>query len=311
MKKITVLLLLMLFMQQNVDAQRMINLSTGATMAVYTPSSSIAKGKAIIICPGGGYSYLSTANEGTDWAAPLVSEGYLVGVLSYRMPNKVADRPLKDTEAAIRYIRGKGSKWHINDGCVGIMGFSAGGHVASTLATHFSDDTRPDFQVLFYPVITMDPSYTHMGSHDNLLGADASAELEELYSNEKQVKANTPPAFITYAANDGTVPTNNSKNYANALKEKDIPVYVKEYPTGGHGFGFKETFAYHDDVVSELINWLNKLDEILPTGISSIHQDNHEPSTSVYRLDGRKVKTAFDTLPHGIYIKDGKKVMKQ
>jgi acetyl esterase/lipase len=286
-----------------------VTLSTGARMDVYrVPNAQPANGRAVLICPGGGYEYLAKESEGTDWVLYFRNQGYVVIVLSYRMPNGVADAPLEDAKAAMLAIREKGTKWRIENGCVGVMGFSAGGHVASTLATHADVESgaRPDFQILFYPVITMNPSYTHMGSHDNLLGANATEELEALYSNELHVNAQTPRAFITYAANDGTVSPDNSKNYYNALTENNVEAYIKEYPTGGHGFGFKTSFAYHDDVLQELSTWLTGLDEEFPNAVEAPKMEK-ATSGKIYRMDGTGMGASWQALPSGVYICDGVK----
>ena len=133
--------------------------------------------------------------------------------------------------------------------------------------------------------------------------------MEEKYSSEKQVTDETPPAFITYAANDGTVSTDNSKNYYQALLEHHVPAYIKEYPTGGHGFGFKTTFPYHDDVLSELATWLQGLDDLLPDVITSPESSSSRPATAIYTLSGQSVGVSFQELPKGIYVCGGKKVM--
>lgn len=295
-----------------------IALKTGGKMEVFRPDADKACGRAIVLCPGGGYSYLSTENEGTSWAEYFTDLGYVVAVLKYRLPEmKYDSRPLEDAQEAVLYLRRKGETWNIENGCVGIMGFSAGGHVASTLATHAEEGAEPDFQVLFYPVITMDPSYTHIGSHDYLLGSTPTDEAkladyqakELFYSNEKHVTENTPPAFITYAADDSTVPVANSKNYYDALVENGVPAYIKEYPSGGHGFGwYKASFAYHDDLIKELTSWLNSLDEILPDDIALPQAGETSADTMIYTLDGRPVGTSAQGLPRGIYISGGRKI---
>lgn len=299
-----------------------INLKTGGKMEVFHPDADKACGRAIIICPGGGYSSLSTENEGTSWAEYFNELGYVVAVLKYRLPEWGYDsRPLEDAQAAVLLIRSRSEMWNIKNGCVGVMGFSAGGHVASTLATHAAEGAEPDFQILFYPVITMDPSYTHIGSHDCLLGRTptnesqllAYQEKELFYSNEKHVTETTPPAFITYATDDSTVPIANSKNYYAALVEHEVPAYIKEYPSGGHGFGwYKASFAYHDDLLNELTTWLNSLDELLPDGISlpqvTKNADDASSGNMIYTLDGRPVGNSAKSLPHGIYVCGGKKI---
>ena len=136
------------------------------------------------------------------------------------------------------------------------MGSSAGGHLASTVATHAADDVRPAFQILFYPVITMDKRYTHMGTHDNLIGKDASPELETLYSNEKQVTEKTPRAFIVLADDDDVVPSINSAWYFAALKDHGVPANIHVYPTGGHGFGNSQSWKYNANMLTDLADWI-------------------------------------------------------
>ena len=136
------------------------------------------------------------------------------------------------------------------------MGSSAGGHLASTMATHVKSTVRPAFQVLFYPVITMDKSFTHLGSHDNLLGKDASRELEDQYSNEKQVTKDTPRAYIAFSDDDDAVPTKNGALYYLALKENNVPASFFIYPSGGHGWGSRKDFKYNKEMLQDLEAWL-------------------------------------------------------
>lgn len=142
---------------------------------------------------------------------------------------------------------------------IGIMGSSAGGHLASTAATHFDSETRPDFQILFYPVVTMDKKLTHGGSRDNLLGKNPSAELVEKYSNEKQVTPQTPPAFIMHSSDDKVVPVENSVNYYLALVKNNVPASLHIYPIGGHGWGYNDSFIYKRQWTDELEKWLREL----------------------------------------------------
>lgn len=242
-----------------------VKLSTGATLDLHTPDAAKANGRAVIVCPGGGYSYLAIAAEGTDWIPFYTELGYTVGVLSYRMPNGQHDVPLTDGRAAMKYIRDNADALGVNPSLVGVMGFSAGGHLASTIATHTEGEERPAFQILFYPVITMQSGKTHQGSIDCLLGSNPSAELVELYSNEKQVNGMTPPAFITYSENDGTVvPATNAVAYYNALTAVGVPVKMQSYEKGGHGWGFSNAkFAWHTQLHQLLTEWLEGLDELL------------------------------------------------
>ena len=227
------------------------------SMRVFLPSPNVATGRFILMCPGGGYSHLAYNHEGYDWAPYFLKQGIGVAVLKYRMPKEInKDVPISDAEEAIRLIRENAKEWNINPNDVGIMGFSAGGHLASTIATHAPKALRPDFQILMYPVITMDSNYTHKGSRQNLLGKYPSDELVELYSNEKQVDADTPRAFIAYSNDDGAVPPLNGVNYYLALHNKKIPAALYIYPTGGHGWGIREGFLYKNLMLDELSAWL-------------------------------------------------------
>lgn len=214
-------------------------------------------GMAIIMCPGGGYARLAMDHEGHDMASWFNTQGITYIVLKYRMPNGHNEVPLSDAEQAIRLVRQHAAEWKINPSKIGIMGASAGGHLASTLATHYSSkETRPDFQILLYPVVTMNPSYTHGGSRENLITKIPTAELEKKYSNELQVTAETPQAFITLSSDDKAVPPQNSIDYYLALLKNNVPVAMHIYPTGGHGWGFRDNFIYKRQWTEELEKWL-------------------------------------------------------
>ena len=176
------------------------------------------------------------------------------------MPNGNNEVPLSDAQQALRIMRQHAAEWNIQK--LGIMGSSAGGHLASTAATHFTDAaTRPDFQILFYPVITMDPAFTHMGSHDNLLGKSPDKALETKYSNEKQVKSDTPPAFILHCTDDDVVPVENSVAYYSALAKQGVSASLHIYPTGGHGWGYNDSYTFKRQWTGELEKWLGLLVE--------------------------------------------------
>lgn len=226
------------------------------SLRVFLPAPELATGRAVVACPGGGYSGLAVNHEGYDWAPYFNKQGIALIVLKYRMPKGDRTLPISDAEAAMKMVRDSADVWNLNPNDIGIMGSSAGGHLASTIATHAPEALRPNFQILFYPVITMDKSFTHMGSHDNLLGKDASADLEKEFSNEKQVTKETPRAFIVYSDDDKVVPPANGVNYYLALNKKGVPSVLHIYPTGGHGWGIREDFLYKSEMQNELTSWL-------------------------------------------------------
>ncbi len=232
-----------------------------AEMTVYLPDAKKATGRAVVCCPGGGYTHLAMDHEGHQWATFFNNQGIALIVVKYRMPHGNPMIPVSDAEQAIKTVRRNAVEWHIDRTKVGIMGFSAGGHLASTIATHSTGDAAPNFQILFYPVITMDPSFTHKGSHDNLLGTDHSKKemkrLESDYSNDLQVNRTTPRAFIALSDDDKAVPAANGFSYYEQLYKHDVPASIHIYPTGGHGWGYRESFAYHYQMIFELKGWLD------------------------------------------------------
>lgn len=227
-----------------------------ARVRVFLPDAKHATGRAVVICPGGGYKFLSMDHEGYDWAPFFNDMGIAAVVLTYRLPHGNSKVPLSDAEEAIRLCRRNALKWHINKDDIGIMGFSAGGHLASTVATHSTGDAAPNFQILFYPVITMMPGFTHQGSHDNLLGKDAKKKAEKELSNDMQVTRSTPRACIMLSDDDNTVPPMNGVNYYAELYRHDIPASLYVYPGGGHGYGIKPSFKYHIEMLLDLKAWL-------------------------------------------------------
>ena len=227
-----------------------------ARVRVYLPNAKHATGRAVVICPGGGYSHLAMDHEGYQWGAFFNNLGIAAIVLKYRMPHGKLEVPISDAEEAMRLVRRNAAQWHINPTDVGIMGFSAGGHLASTIATHAVKDAKPDFQILFYPVITMDPAFTHKGSHDNLLGSEAKKKTEEKYSNDLQVTRVTPRAFIALSDDDHSVVPANGVNYYVECYRHDVPASLHVYPSGGHGWGIRDRFKYHLEMELELRAWL-------------------------------------------------------
>lgn len=229
------------------------------SIRVFLPEDSVKTGMAVLVIPGGGYRMLSLGQEGYQWADYLTPKGIATIVLSYRMPNGVTEVPISDATEAMRLIRENATKWGINPNKVGILGSSAGGHLASTIATHNPEATRPNFQILFYPVITMDLSYTHEDSHRALIGENAPKELEDKYSNNLQVTSQTPPAILFLADDDFLVPPRNAVDYYLALKAAKVKSSMHIYPNGGHGFGCGKWFRYHDNMMETLFMWLNTL----------------------------------------------------
>ena len=237
------------------------------TLEVYLPEKEKASGTAVIIIPGGSYAVVVYQGEGISTAKQFAAKGIAAFVLKYRLPddsimqNKTIG-PLQDAQQAVKLVRENASKWGVDVNKIGIVGFSAGGHLASTAATHFQEalvensnktSLRPNFQVVVYPVISMRDSLTHRDSRNNLLGKNPSRELIDRYSNELQVTDNTPPAYITHAADDKTVDVDNSIAYFESLRHHNVPVEMHIYPKGGHGFIFRQP-----DWIDPLLLWMKK-----------------------------------------------------
>ena len=293
MKKLTIYLIGICFLPLAVQAQRIVNLYPGnipnskktelknvpenpseglirrvitPTLQMFLPDKDQASGTAIVICPGGGYSVIVYGGEGVMTAKEFVKKGVAAFVLQYRLPNDSFQvnktiAPLQDAQEAIKMVRDSAVAWGIDANKVGIMGFSAGGHVASTEATHFNKplienksntSLRPDFQILVYPVISMQDSLAHMGSRTQLLGNNPTNETINLYSNELQVDKNTPPAYITVAADDKVVDVDNSITYFEKLRHNKVPVEVHIYQKGDHGFVFR-----HPGWMEPLFEWMD------------------------------------------------------
>lgn len=226
------------------------------SIRVFLPDADKASGRAVVCCPGGGYSHLATDHEGYDWASFFNERGIALIVLKYRMPHANTEVPISDAKEALRLVRENSQKWHIDPKQVGIMGSSAGGHLATTIATHSDAETAPNFQILFYPVVTFDYAYTHKGSRHNLIGENATQDMVDLYSNEKQVNAQTPPAIMLLSDDDKVVPSPNSVNYYLALRKNGVKASMYIYPSGGHGWGIRENFKYHNEMMNDLSAWL-------------------------------------------------------
>ena len=228
-------------------------------MVIYLAPKVKANGTAVVICPGGGYASVWHVKEGSEIAKWFNELGISAFVLHYRMPNGHTAVPLSDAQMALKIVHKRAKEWNIDQNKIGIMGFSAGGHLASTVGTHFkTNDERPAFMILAYPVVTMDSTLTHWGSRNNLLGKRPSDELVKLYSNELQVTKNTPPTFIVHATDDKTVPVKNSIQLYEALKENKIEAELDTFAVGGHGFGIRKRGIPVDNWPELLRNWLNK-----------------------------------------------------
>jgi len=241
------------------------------TLTKFAPAKP--NGTSVIICPGGGYGRLAIDHEGVDVAKAFNQLGITAFVLKYRLPNDsvMVDKsagPLQDAQEAIRTMRKQAVAWGLNPAKIGIMGFSAGGHLASTAATHFntladittkdSTSVRPDFAILVYPVISFDDSIAHKGSKANLVGKNPAAEQTKLYSNELQVTKNSPPVFLVHAGDDATVPVENTIRYYQACIKNKVPAEMHVYPKGGHGFGLNNKTTT-DKWFDRLMNWLSTM----------------------------------------------------
>ncbi len=247
---------------------KMVRFVSDPTLTIYLPDKSNNTGAAIVICPGGGYALEAMDHEGYAYAEFLQSKGIAGIVLKYRLPYGHHEIPLMDAQYALRTVRYNAAAWGIDPNKIGISGFSAGGHLASTAATHFdrgkpgSNDPiekvscRPDFSVLVYPVITFNEQWGHMGSRENLIGKNHDLKLINYYSNELQVTTETPPTFLILADDDQAVPPRNSIEFYRALKEKGVAAELHIFREGGHGFGMTKKNKPHDQWPLLLIDWM-------------------------------------------------------
>lgn len=243
---------------------------------VYLPSKKNATGQAVLIFPGGGYGILAYDWEGTDFAKFLNSKGIAGIVVKYRLPSAKSQTdmhnvPLQDAQRAMRTVRSMATEWNIDPRNIGIIGFSAGGHLASTLGTHYKEvvypkkdaideqSARPDFMTLAYPVITLGEPNTHGGSRKNLLGENPSQKMLDHFSNELQVTADTPPTFLVHATDDTAVPVENSLLFYTALVQHQVPAEMHIYPTGGHGFALGLNDPHLSTWTDQWAGWLKTL----------------------------------------------------
>jgi len=241
-------------------------------IAVYLPPKRCATGEAFLICPGGRYGVLSYDWEGEQIAKWLNSKGIAGIIVKYRLPNSKSNivghlSPLLDVKRAMRLARYHATEWNVQKNKIGIIGFSAGGHLAATLSTRFDDgdisssdsieneSCRPDFSALIYPVITMTAPHVHENSRNNLIGSSAEDDAIAQYSNELHVRENTPPAFIIHSADDDIVKVENSILIYQALKDKNVPVEMHLYPFGGHGFSLAIGKEYLQGWTDRFMEW--------------------------------------------------------
>lgn len=228
-----------------------------ATLFLFKADPRKATGQAILLCPGGGYRRLAMDHEGYEMARWFATQGITAAVLKYRIPNGHPEVPLEDAEEGLRLMQAKASEWGYDPNKVGIAGCSAGGHLAAMVST--MGKFRPAFAILFYPVITGEEGHCHRGSFDNLLGKEHTEELTRRYWLEEQVDALTPPTLIFHSEDDRSVPVINSLRYHKALQALHIPTSLYLYPTGGHGWGIRDTFAHKAEWQEAVMEWLQPL----------------------------------------------------
>lgn len=241
--------------------------TTEAVLYIFEAKKKVATGQAVVICPGGGYALVAMGHEGLEYGKWLAEQGITAAVLKYRMPNNVPQVPMEDAAEALRYMKEDyKSKTPITQ--LGIMGFSAGGHLAASTAVGVlkanGDESpraaiRPDFAVLFYPVITSDELFTHKGTYNNLLGSDRTEELSRAWCPLYVAGEDAPPALMILSDDDKTVPSQNSTLFYNKLKELGKEASISIYPTGGHGWGFRDSLPYKSQWQQTLLQWLQSV----------------------------------------------------
>lgn len=254
---------------ENIGTNGWITKVSKPSLTPYFPEAGKANGAAVIVIPGGGYSGIANNHEGIEVAKKFVESGITAFLLKYRLPddrimNDRAIGPIQDAQRAIQILRERASEWNLDTGRIGVIGFSAGGHLASTLGTHYDHsyidnkkkvNLRPDFMILIYPVINMG-EYTHLGSKTNLIGKEAAPQQVERFSNEKQVRKTTPPVFLIHAQDDKAVPVQNSLSFYQEALKNGVKAEMYLYQQGGHGFGMYNK-AEKEQWFSRAINWLD------------------------------------------------------
>ena len=234
-----------------------------AKLHIYLPAPSKANGKAVVLCPGGGYEWLAIDNEGYGWIDFFNNEGIALIILQYRLPGGVWEIPVEDVQEAIRTVRRNAKEWNINPDAIGVGGSSAGGHLAATASTHFAIPVnadpvscRPDFAILYYPVVSAKPEYSHGGTRRNLVGPNLTCEHEIGFSNELQVTPETPRTIILFSSDDELVHPFNGTRYYEALYNAGVPSSLHIYSEGRHGWGSQPNFKYRESMLKDLSSWL-------------------------------------------------------
>ena len=237
------------------------------TLRIYLPPTTTSKRTAVIICAGGGYAGLNIKREGYNVAEAFNKEGIAAFVLKYRLPDDKTNKdktiaPLQDAQQAIKIVRDSAEKWNIDPGKIGIMGFSAGGHLASSAGTHYNRITipnagktslRPDFMLLVYPVISFNNAIGHIGSRDNLIGKNPKADSISFFSNELHINKQTPPTYLVHSGDDKVVKVANSIKFYEELNKNNVPADLHIYSKGGHGFGAEPTF---EEWFGRCLHWM-------------------------------------------------------
>ncbi|MCH5346071.1 MAG: alpha/beta hydrolase fold domain-containing protein [Muribaculaceae bacterium] len=255
MKKLTISLIVALMLPVVAHAKRVIEL-TEPMMTVYLPDEKVATGRMVVAFPGGGYHALAMGREGLDWAPFFNKLGIGLAVVAYTMPDHRKFVPMNDAIAALKTVRDSAATWGINPRDVGIMGSSAGGHLAATVSTLAGPLERPDFQILLYPVISMQDDITNIITRRNLLGNDPADDDKTVFSGEMAASWETPRAFIALSDDDTVVDPRNASRYYEALRRSGVPASLHIYPSGNHGWGIREDFLYKNQMLEELRLWL-------------------------------------------------------
>ena len=250
-----------------------VELPHGAVMHVLPAPRDNQTHGAVILFPGGGYGCVKKWYEGYWWFPFFHCQGFAVAMLEYRIPNQDHQVPMVDGAEAIQLMRARAEEWNFDKNNVGVMGFSAGGHLASALMVSNKASVRPDFGILFYPVISMKKELAHHDSHYHLLGNNASEELENRYSNELHISYQTPPAYIALSRDDPEVNPQNAMRFYEEMRAKNRPVALHVYPTGGHGWGYKLTFEHHRQMSDDLENWLRNRQKTIESNKEKYESD--------------------------------------